>query len=111
MVACAVKLPPSTRVSSHDLWRLPERAQEGAPHVIAIAKSGFARHDIDRVSALFHHQPGRFYAQVLDSPGGRLACLGMESATELARAQMRWLRPTASRTSGWARRFVPAGRS
>ena len=58
-----------TRVSPHDLRRLPERAQEGAPHAIAVAKSRLARDDIDRVSALFHHQPGGLYAQVLDSLG------------------------------------------
>jgi len=58
-----------TRVSPHDLRRLPERAQKGAPHAIAVAKTRLARHDIDRVSTLFHHQPGSLYAQVLDGFG------------------------------------------
>jgi hypothetical protein len=44
-----------TRVSPHDQRRLPEHSQKGAPHAIAVAKSRLARHDIDRVSALFHH--------------------------------------------------------
>jgi hypothetical protein len=47
---------------------------------------------VDLLGIPFHHQPDRLYAQVLDSLGGRLACLGMESAAELARAQMRGLR-------------------
>ena len=32
-----------TRVSPHDLGRLPKRAQEGASHAIAIAKTRLAR--------------------------------------------------------------------
>jgi hypothetical protein len=38
-----------TRVSPHDLGRLPKRAQEGATHAIAVAKTRLARHDVDWV--------------------------------------------------------------
>jgi hypothetical protein len=55
---CSQVATSQTRVSPHDQRRLPERAQEGAPHAIAVAKSRLAGHDIDRVAALFHHQPG-----------------------------------------------------
>jgi hypothetical protein len=39
------------RVSPHDLGRLPKRAQEGATHAIAVAKTRLARHDVDWVPA------------------------------------------------------------
>jgi hypothetical protein len=49
-----------TRVSPHDLRRLPKRAQEGATHAIAVAKNRLARHDVDWVPALFHHEDQAF---------------------------------------------------
>jgi hypothetical protein len=85
------------RVSPHDLGRLPKRAQEGATHAIAVAKTRLARHDVDWVPALFHHQPGGLYAQVLHSPGRRRACLSVKGAAELSRAEMRRLRELTDR--------------
>ena len=57
------------RVSPDRLWRLSEGAQKSAAHAIAIGKTRLPGDDVDRMAALFHHQPGGLNAQVLDRPG------------------------------------------
>src|SRR5258706_8922324 len=74
-----------TRVSPDYLRWLPEGAQEGAAHAVAIGKTGLPGDDVDRMAALLHHQPCGLDAQVLDRLGRRLAGLGMERTAELAR--------------------------
>ena len=74
-----------THVSPDDLGWLSEGAQEGAAHAVAISKTRLPGDDVDRMTALLHHQPGGFNAQVLDRLGGRLAGLGVEGTAELAR--------------------------
>src|SRR5882762_4278240 len=74
-----------TRVSPDYLRWLSEGAQEGAAHAVTIGKTCLPGDDIDRMTALLHHQPGSLDAQVLDCLGWRLAGLGMEGAAELAR--------------------------
>ena len=78
-------------VAPDGLRRLPEGAQEGAAHALAIGEAGLAGDNVDRVPALLHHQPRRFDAQMFDRLGRRLSRLGVECAAELARAQMRGL--------------------
>ena len=79
------------RNASEHLRGLPEGAQEGAAHVIAVAEPGLARHLVDRMTAPLHEAARPFDPQVLDGLGGRLPRLGMEGAAELARAEMRRL--------------------
>jgi len=74
-----------TRVSPDRLRRLPEGAQEGTAHAVAIGKTGLPGDHLDRMAALLHHQPGGLEAQVLDRLGRRLAGLGVERTAELAR--------------------------
>ncbi len=74
-----------TRVSPDHLRRLPEGAQEGAAHAVAIGKTRLPGDHLDRMAALLHHQPGGLEAQVLDRLGRRLAGLGVERSAELAR--------------------------
>src|SRR5258707_14300397 len=78
-----------TRVSPDYLRWLPEGAQEGAAHAVAIGKTGLPGDDVDRMAALLHHQPGGLDAQVLDRLGRRLAGLCAERTAELARTQVR----------------------
>ncbi len=85
------------RGSSDCLRRLSEGAQEGAAHAVAIGEARFPSDDDDRMAALLHHQPGSLDPQVLDRPGRRLPGLVAESATELARTQVRRLGEQSNR--------------
>jgi hypothetical protein len=71
------------------LRRLPEGAQEGAPHAITIGKARLPSYDVDRMAALLRHQPGGLESQVLDRLGRRLPGLGAKRAAELAWTEMR----------------------
>jgi hypothetical protein len=64
---------------------------------VAIGKTNLPSDDVDRMSALLRHEPGRLDAQVLDPLGRRLPGLGAESATELALTQVRRLSELSNR--------------
>ncbi|XYJ80900.1 hypothetical protein NGGBJF_08875 [Cupriavidus necator] len=69
----------------------PECPQECPPHALAVAEAGIPRDHVNGVAAAFHHQPGRFHAQVLHGLGRGLPGLIPECAGKLARAQVRRL--------------------
>ena len=57
-------------VAADNLGRLAVGAQESASHALAVGKARLARHDVDRVAPLLHHQTCRLKAQMLDGLGG-----------------------------------------
>jgi hypothetical protein len=57
---------------------LAEGPEKSPAHALAIGKPRLARHNIDRVTALFHHQPRRLDTQMLNRLGGRLSNLSKE---------------------------------
>ncbi|MNY30558.1 hypothetical protein D3C86_1646710 [compost metagenome] len=58
----------------------------------AVPEAGFARHHVQRVAALFDHQPRRLQPQAFNRLGRRLPGLRRKDPAELARAQVHRLR-------------------
>src|ERR1700729_2237618 len=75
-------------VASKNLGGLPESAKKRRAPVVAIAEPGLTRPPVGRVAALLHEIARTLDSQVLDRLGRRLAGLGVESPTELSRAEV-----------------------
>lgn len=76
-------------IAADHLGRLPEGAQERAPHPIAVGESCLIGNDVDRMPTALHHYPRGLDTQVFDRLGRRLASFSVEHAAELPGAQMR----------------------
>src|SRR5262249_16581629 len=87
-------------ITSNLYRRLSESAYEGPTHPVTVTKTYFPRYDVDRVPAVFYHQPRRLNAQVLNCFSRRLARRFVKRATELAWTEMRGFGKPLNRQRG-----------
>ena len=62
-------------------------SKERAAHSFAVQKTCFPRDHVNRVSLLFHHEPGSLQAKLFNSLCRRLTGFGQKGAAELTRAK------------------------
>ncbi|MGY3462600.1 hypothetical protein ACVWW5_008050 [Bradyrhizobium sp. LM3.4] len=80
------RLPSS--IPSQYLRGHTEGPEERPTHALAVSKTHFLRHDINRVPPFLHHEPGRFQPKPFHCFCRRLPRLGQKGAAELARTEV-----------------------